>query len=91
MKQWQNRNLEMRNDLDRTVLARDEARAEVERLKLKRREQFNRWGVEIRYDDQEQMALRLERAEAEVERLRHELDDAKRSRDDAIGRYVESQ
>jgi hypothetical protein len=33
MKQWQNRNLEMRNDLDRTVLARDEARAEVERLK----------------------------------------------------------
>jgi hypothetical protein len=42
---------------------------EVERLKLKRREQFNRWGVEIRYDDQEQMALRLERAEAEVAAL----------------------
>jgi multidrug efflux pump subunit AcrA (membrane-fusion protein) len=35
MKQWQNRNLEMRNDLDRTVLARDEARAEVERQGLK--------------------------------------------------------
>lgn len=38
---------------------------------------------------EEQHGARMQ-AEAEVERLRHELDDAKRSRDDAVGRYVES-
>jgi len=48
--------------------------AERDALKLKRREQFNRWGVEIRYDDQEQMALRLEQAVAERDELRAEVE-----------------
>jgi hypothetical protein len=58
------------------LLATHEARgaeAENARLTLKRREMFNRWGVEIRYDDQEQLALKLEQAEAENARLRELL------------------
>lgn len=62
-------------DDDGSVASATEVWAEIERLTLKRREQFNRWGVEIRYYDQKQLALKLERAEAEVERLR-EIDRA---------------
>jgi hypothetical protein len=57
----------------------DYAEAEVERL------------LEIKaYAEKAYEELRADLT-AKVERLEHELDDAKRSRDDAIGRYVESQ
>ena len=46
------------------------AEAERDALKLKRREQFNRWGVQIRYEDQEQSLLERDALRVEVVRLR---------------------
>jgi hypothetical protein len=49
------------------------AEAERDALKLKRREQFNRWGVQIRYEDQEQSLLAVMQLVAERDALRAEV------------------
>jgi len=56
------------------------AEAERDALKLKRREQFNRWGVQIRYEDQEQSLLAVMQLVAERDALRVEVERERKER-----------